>query len=172
MNFTLGGHHLRVERREPAEPLTRRSAMFSGGSPCNRFPMNSQDTMAMLFQHGVSVGMANANASQSPTAAPSMFTPYSSYAMSGVPHFAPLTSPGRMVESESTHGFHTHAQAFMPQSLQHGMNPDFGQFQVPTIGPAQTAHYMPTSNWAQRTTNYQWPPADSSVPTITRDEIP
>ncbi|KAL9006147.1 MAG: hypothetical protein Q9188_001116 [Gyalolechia gomerana] len=170
--FNLGGHRLRVERKEPAESLARRDTMLSGGSPRNRFPMNSQDTMTMLFQHGVSVGMANAGASQSPPATSSMFTPYNAYAFAGVPQFAPLTSQGRLLESETSPGLQAHAQAFVPQALQHGVNPALSQFQVPTINPAQTAHYLPANNWAQRTNNYQWPPADPTVPTITREEIP
>lgn len=173
LKFDLGGHRLRVERKEPAESLARRDAMLSGGSPRNRFHMNSQDTMTMLFQHGVSVGMANASASQSPPAASSMFTPYHAYAFAGVPQFAPLTSQGRLIENETSQGLQAHAQAFVPQALQHGANPGLNHYQVPTITPAQTAHYLPVANnWANRTNNYQWPPADSTVPTITREEIP
>ncbi|KAL9030002.1 MAG: hypothetical protein Q9196_001832 [Gyalolechia fulgens] len=169
--FNLGGHRLRVERKEPAESLARHDTMLSGGSPRNRFPMASQDTMTMLFQHGVSVGMANASASQSPPGASSMFTPYNTYGFAGVPQFAPLTSQGRLLESEAAQGLQAHAQACVPQTLQHGVNPTLSQFQVPTIAPAQTAHYLPASNWPQRTNNYQWPPADPTIPTITREEI-
>ncbi|KAL9600611.1 MAG: hypothetical protein Q9219_003044 [cf. Caloplaca sp. 3 TL-2023] len=172
VKFELGGHHLRVERKESAEALVRRDAIFSGGSPRNRFPTGSQNTMAMMFQHGVSVGMANASASQSPTAAASLFTPYSSYPLSGVSPYVTFPSSGRLIENEPSQGLHAHAQAFVPQSMQHGMNSGLGQYQVPTITAAHTAHYLPNSNWAQRTTNYQWPPADSTVPTITREEIP
>ncbi|KAL8942421.1 MAG: hypothetical protein Q9216_001685 [Gyalolechia sp. 2 TL-2023] len=170
--FNLGGHRLRVERKEPAESLARRDTMVSGGSPRNRFPMSSQETMTMLFQHGVSVGMANASSSQSPPAASSMFTPFNAYAFAGVPQFSPLTSQGRLIESETSQGLQAHAQAFVPQALQHGVNPALGQFPVGTINPAQSAHYLPASSWTQRTNNYQWPPADSAVPTITREEIP
>lgn len=171
--YQLGNNVLRVERREAAGSLARRDVMVSRGSPRNRFQAN-RDTMEMLFQQGVSVGMANANAnaSQSPTAAHSLYTPYNSYTLAGVPQFAPIAAPSQMFENDGSPGLHAHAQAFVPQSLQHVVPQGLGQYQVPTITPAQTTHYMPRTHLAQRTSNYQWPPADSTVPKITKEEIP
>ncbi|KAL8697748.1 MAG: hypothetical protein Q9224_002160 [Gallowayella concinna] len=175
--YQLDGHRLRVERKESAESLAHRDSMISGGSPRNsRLPSNTQDTMAMLFQHGVSVGMANANASQSPTTASSMYSPWSTYPHFGLPQLTTMVPGGRFIDNDGQ-GPQAHA-AFVPQALQQGMAPALGHYQVPTITPAQTAHYMPYGNSAQRTTNYQWPPVTSPsrnpsfLPSITKEEIP
>ncbi|KAL8708272.1 MAG: hypothetical protein Q9220_006849 [cf. Caloplaca sp. 1 TL-2023] len=179
--YQIEGHRLRVERKETAETLAHREAMFSGGSPRNRFPINPQDTMAMLFQHGVSVGMANATASQSPPPAPSLFTPFNSYQQFGMPAFqSPIATSSRLIEDEGSAGMHghAHAQNFVPQSLQQGISPALGQYPMPTISPAQTAQYLPYNGWTQRTTNYQWPPVSSAsqtsayLPNMTKDEMP
>ncbi|KAL8818781.1 MAG: hypothetical protein Q9223_002660 [Gallowayella weberi] len=175
--YQLDGHRLRVERKESAESLAHRDAVFSGGSPRNtRLPSNAQDTMAMLFQHGVSVGMANANASQSTTAASSMYSPWSTYSPYGLPQMTTMLPGGRYIDNEGQ-GPQVHA-AFVPQALQQGMGPALGHFQLPTITPAQTAQYMPYASTTQRTSNYQWPPVTSPsrnptfLPSITKEEIP
>ncbi|KAL8953972.1 MAG: hypothetical protein Q9222_000182 [Ikaeria aurantiellina] len=177
--YQIEGHRLRVERKESAETLAHREAMFSGGSPRNRFPINPQDTMAMLFQHGVSVGMANATASHSPPSAPSMYTPFNSYQPFGMPAFtSPVATSSRLIEDEGSAGMHGHAHNCVPQSLQQGMTPTLGQYPLPTISPAQTAQYLPYNGWTQRTTNYQWPPASSANQTSTlrsamvKDQMP
>lgn len=168
--YSLGGHVLRVEPRESAASLARRDAMVSRGSPRNRFQAN-RDTMEMLFQQGVSVGMANANASQSPTTAHSLYTPYNAYALTGVPQFTPIAAPSQLIDNNGSPGLHAHAQAFVPQSLQHVMPQGLGQYQLPTMAPSQTTRYIPRTHLAERTTNYQWPPVESTVPKITKDEI-
>lgn len=145
--------------------------MATRGSPRNRFQAN-EETMEIMFQQGVSVGLANANASQSPPAPASLYTPYNAYTLPGVPQFAPVTGPTQMVGNDGTQGLHAHAQTFVPQSLQHVVPQGLGQYQVPTITPAQTTHYMPRTTLAQRTTNYQWPPVNQDVPKITKEEIP
>ncbi|KAI4264603.1 MAG: hypothetical protein L6R38_001641 [Xanthoria sp. 2 TBL-2021] len=171
--YQIDGHRLRVERKESAESLAQRENMFSGGSPRNRFPANAQDTMALLFQHGVSVGMANANASQSPTAAPPMYTPWSNYQQFGLPPMGTMPPGGRLME----HDAQAHASAFVPQTIPHGMTHGMSaalpQYQMPTITPAQTAQYMPYNSMAQRTTNYQWPPVTSPTrnPTFPKQDI-
>ncbi|KAL8772028.1 MAG: hypothetical protein Q9209_002693 [Squamulea sp. 1 TL-2023] len=174
--YQIDGHRLRVERKESADALAHRDAMFSGGSPRNRFPPNAQDTMALLFQHGVSVGMANANASQSPTAAPPMYSPWSHYQHFGMPQMTTMAPSGRLMENDAQE-LQSNAAAYVPQSLQHGMGPAVGPFPIPTITPAQTAHYMPYSSMAQRTTNYQWPPITSpsrkpTFPTVNDKDVP
>ncbi|KAI4110648.1 MAG: hypothetical protein LQ339_001224 [Xanthoria mediterranea] len=158
--YQIDGHRLRVERKESAESLALRENMFSGGSPSNRLPTNAQDTMALLFQHGVSVGIANANASQSNSTAPPMYTPWSNYQQFGLPHMATLPSGSRLVESDAQ-ALQAHASAFVPQPIPHGMSPGLPQYQMPTITPAQTAQYMPYDNMARRTAHYQWPPVTS-----------
>ncbi|KAL8807369.1 MAG: hypothetical protein Q9182_000708 [Xanthomendoza sp. 2 TL-2023] len=175
--YQLDGHRLRVERKESAESLAHRDAIFSGGSPRNsRVPSNTQDTMAMLFQHGVSVGMANANVSQSPAAASSMYSPWSTYPPYALPQMTTIVPGGRFIDNEGQ-GPQSHA-AFVPQALQQGLGPALSHFQLPTITPAQTAQYMPYGSTTQRTSNYQWPPVTSPSrnptfhPSITKEEIP
>lgn len=177
--YHLGGNRLRVEPKESAESLARRDALFAGGSPRNRASARSQQTMAMMFQQGVQIGMANATASQSPTAASPMYQAYNTFQQYGVPQYAPVTTPRRLVENEPSQALQAHAPTFIPQSLQHGMAPMLGQYELPAIMPAQTAHYMPSDNWtAQRTSNYQWPPVTAagqgspSIPTIIKEEVP
>ncbi|KAI4157412.1 MAG: hypothetical protein L6R39_000694 [Caloplaca ligustica] len=169
--YQLGGHPLRVEAKESAASLARREAQVSRGSPRDRLQANNR-TMTMLFQQGVSVGMANANASQSPTASSSLYTPYNAYTLPGLPSFAPMTVPNQLIGDGGSGNLQAHAQAFVPQSLQHAMPQGLGSYHMPTITPAQTTHYPPRTNLAPRATNYQWPPADSSVPTITNEEVP
>ncbi|KAL8968761.1 MAG: hypothetical protein Q9183_002311 [Haloplaca sp. 2 TL-2023] len=75
--YQLGGHELRVEPRQSAEALARRDAPFAGGSPRTRVAArSSQQTMAMMFQQGVQIGMANATASQLPAVAAPMYPAY------------------------------------------------------------------------------------------------
>ena len=75
--YQLGGHELRVEPKQSAEALARRDAPFAGGSPRARVAArSSQQTMAMMFQQGVQIGMANATASQLPAVAAPMYPAY------------------------------------------------------------------------------------------------
>ncbi|KAL8993412.1 MAG: hypothetical protein Q9169_006361 [Polycauliona sp. 2 TL-2023] len=147
--YQIEGHRLRVERKECAESLAQRESALSGGSPRNRFPNSAQDAMAMLFQHGVSVGLANANASQSPTTAPSMYTPWSNYQQFGLPPVPTMPPAGQYIENEAQGLPTTHASTFIPQSFPNGMSTAHGHYQLPTITPAQTAQYMPYGNMAQ-----------------------
>ncbi|KAL8659689.1 MAG: hypothetical protein Q9226_000314 [Calogaya cf. arnoldii] len=156
--YQIDGHRLRVERKESAESLAQRDNMFSGGSPRHQFPASAQDTMALLFQHGISVGMANANASHSQAAAPPMYTPWTGYQQFGLPSMATMPPDSRLMDNEAAH-----ASGFVSQAMPHSMNAAIPQYQMPTITQAQTAQYMPFhNNVAQRTTNYQWPPLSSS----------
>ncbi|KAL8845345.1 MAG: hypothetical protein Q9176_000516 [Flavoplaca citrina] len=158
--YQIDGHRLRVERKVSAESLAQREHMFSGGSPRDRVSSNAHDTMAMLFQHGVSVGMANAGATQSPTSAPPLYTPWSGYQHFGLSPMVTMSAGSRL--DNDTQGVPAaHPSTFVPPSFSSGMSPALGQYQMPTITPAQTAHYMPYGNMAHRTTNYQWPPVTS-----------
>ncbi|KAL8991495.1 MAG: hypothetical protein Q9177_000119 [Variospora cf. flavescens] len=169
--YELGGSTLRVEPKESAATLARRETMVSRGSPRNRFQAN-KETMELLFQHGVSVGIANANASQSPTTASTLYAPYPAYALPGIHQFAPINAPTHLMENEGSPGLHAHSNAYVPQPVQHVIPQGFSQYQVPTIAPAQTTHYIPRPNLAQRTTNYQWPPVDPALPMITKEHVP
>ncbi|KAL9587209.1 MAG: hypothetical protein Q9212_000368 [Teloschistes hypoglaucus] len=177
--YQLEGLRLRVERKVSADTLARRDFMCTGGSPRTRAPTNAQNAMAMVFQQGFSIGMANANASQPPPAAASIYPAYNNFSHYSMPQFASVHGTNRFVEDEASQGLHAHAPAFVPQALQHGIAPMLGQLEIPTIMQAQTAHYTPSTSWApQRTTNYQWPPVTSSgqnspsIPTITKEEVP
>ncbi|KAL9014866.1 MAG: hypothetical protein Q9173_000503, partial [Seirophora scorigena] len=147
--YVLGGSALRVEPKESAASLARRESIVSRGSPPTRFQAN-KETMELLFQHGVSVGIANANASQSPNTASTLYTPYNAYALPGIHQLAPLNAPNHLMENEGSPGMHAHSHhPFAPQSLNHIIPQGFGQYHVPTIAPAQTTHYIPRTNLAQ-----------------------
>ncbi|KAL8661369.1 MAG: hypothetical protein Q9202_005671 [Teloschistes flavicans] len=177
--YQLEGLRLRVERKVSADTLTRRDIMCTGGSPRTRMPTNAQNAMAMVFQQGFSIGMANAKTSQPPTAASSLYPTYNNFPHYSMPQFAQLHGTNGLIENEASQGLHAHAPTFVPQALQHGVGPMLGQLEMPTMMQAQTAHYTPSTTWTpQRTTNYQWPPVASggqnspSVPTITKEEVP
>ncbi|KAL8675259.1 MAG: hypothetical protein Q9168_000380 [Polycauliona sp. 1 TL-2023] len=172
--YQIDGHRLRVERKESAESLAQRENVFSGGSPRNRYPHNTQDTMAMLFQHGVSVGLANANnVSQPPTAASPMYPSWSNYPQFGLPPVPSMPPAGRFMETDAQGAPAAHASTFIPQAFPNGMSTGHGHYQMPTITPAQTAQYMPYSNVAQRTSDYQWPPVTSPTrnPTFPKQDM-
>ncbi|KAI4168588.1 MAG: hypothetical protein LQ348_007461, partial [Seirophora lacunosa] len=170
--YVLGGSTLRVEPKESAASLARRESIVSRGSPPTRFQAN-KETMELLFQHGVSVGIANANASQSPNTASTLYTPYHAYALPGIHGIAPIDAPNHLMENEGSPGLHAHSHhPFASQSLNHIIPQGFGQYHVPTIAPAQTTNYIPRTNLAQRTTDYQWPPVDPTLPKMAKEHSP
>lgn len=77
-----------------AEQRARREMIDRTFMEGNRFPADGQDTMALLFQHMVSVGMVNANALQSISTAPAMYISWSNYQHFGWPSMATM-APGR-----------------------------------------------------------------------------
>ena len=89
----LSGVRLRVERKEIVDTSPGRDMSFAGGSPRNRF-FADNEAMALMFQRGLSIGMANAAASQAPVMHPPAMHPpamhppvYSQY-----PYYQPLSS--------------------------------------------------------------------------------
>ena len=151
---TMQGVRLRVEQKESIDQYNRRDmAMVSGGSPRDRYFAESQDALAMLFQRGVSVGMANAAASQAqalpaPNYGAGAYPYYPTYNQSQYgQYFNPAAIP---FESESPSGAHMHGNLYMPNGM--------AQMQFPTA-PPQYIQYPQYPQPAPRPTNYQWPPA-------------
>ena len=157
--ITFQGSRLRVEHKESVDVHNRRDmSIVSGGSPRNRFIADNQEALAILFQRGVSVGMANAAAQAQSLPA----SAYASGAYSYYPHYnqsqyGPYMSPTTTIESESPANMFVHGNQYMPPMMGH-----VGQMQYPTAPP----QYVPYSQYQQPTppqasvarSNYQWPP--------------
>ncbi|KAL8741397.1 MAG: hypothetical protein Q9190_005988 [Brigantiaea leucoxantha] len=169
--YELGGVRLRVQRKETLDFLGRRETwMFPGGSPRNLPCAESPEAMAALFQRGISVGMANAAASQSQNLPPPpVYAPYQLY-----PQLSPAHEP-----STTTTTLPFHGNQYLPQPMTPALSPlmppsmqPFQPFQFPGIGQG-SPQYAQHSNWHQRTSDYQWPLTFSSsepVPTTTNGE--
>ena len=155
--ISLQGSRLRIEQKESIDPYSRRDlATASGGSPRARYLAESQDALAMLFQRGVSVGMANAATSQ----AQIMPTPH--YSTAGYPYYPAFnqTQYGQYfpqatisVDNESNSGLQIHGNPYIPNGT--------SSVQYPTAPPP----YIPYAQYPQaapRPTNYQWPPPNDS----------
>ena len=133
--------------------------------------------MNVLFQRGVSLGMASAAASQPQNPASSVFGPYQVYPPYNISQYNPFAVQSGLVENDASHGLHIHANSFGRQTVPPTLPQTLGQFNVPTISQSQTAHYMQYPSWVQRTNNYQWPPVAPSsegtnaVPTVTKEDI-
>lgn len=147
--FVIAGARLRIERKESVDPFTRRDSFRSGGSPNPRLFAESQEAMAMLFQRGVSIGMANAAASQAQAMPPPVYAPYSYYQPYSQPQYGPYVAPNAPNENETSTGLQVHGNTYMPQAMG-------GQFQYPQ-GPPQYVHYQQCQ---QRSDYYQWPPGN------------
>ena len=153
----MQGVRLRVEQKESIEQNNRRDiAMMSGGSPRGRYLAESQDALAMLFQRGVSIGMANAIAVQAQA------LPASSYGAGAYSYYPPYN------QSQYGHFFNPAAASFegeSPSSVQMHANPyastAVSQIQYPKA-PQQYAQYSQYPPPAPRPSNYQWPPANDS----------
>jgi len=153
----MQGVRLRVEQKESIDQYNRReSTTMSGGSPGHRYFGETQDALAMLFQRGVTVGIANAVASQaqalpSPGYGTGAYPYYSPYNQSQYgQYFNPMAAP---FESESPSSLQMHGNLYAPNGL--------GQMQYPRP-PPQYVQYPQVPQSAPRPTNYQWPPAIDS----------
>ena len=145
----LGGVRLRVERKEWVDPATRRfSPIKAGGSPPDRFYTDPQEAMAVLFQRGVSIGMANAAASQAQTSPPPVYSPYAYYQ----PYNQMMYGSYPQMDTEASPGLQAQGNPYMPMPM------PMGQFQYPQAS-TYTAQYPPASNRPV----YQWPPANSTA---------
>ena len=156
---TLQGNRLRVEHKESADQTNRRNlAMAAGGSPRARYIADNQEALAMLFQRGVSVGMANAAAQAQVLPA----TNYGSAAYPYYPHYnqsqyPPYVSPPTTMDPESPTNVQVNSNLYVPSVMG-----QLAQMQYPSAPPqyVQYPHYQagPTPR-----SNYQWPPPASTA---------
>ena len=152
---SLQGSRLRIEQKESIDPYSRRDlATASNGSPRSRYIAESQDALALLFQRGVTVGMANAVTSQAQT------MPAPNYGAAAYPYYSPFnqTQYGQYfpqatiaLENESASGLQMHGNPYLPSSMT--------SVQYPTALPSYVPRYPQV---APRPTNYQWPPPNDS----------
>ncbi|KAL9609965.1 MAG: hypothetical protein Q9167_005293 [Letrouitia subvulpina] len=162
--YELGGNRLRVERKESLEFVGRRDmSSFTGGSPRNHMFTDSPEAMALLFQRGVSVGMANAAASQTHTLSPSVYAPYQLY-QPLTTQYGSFTAPASQLDNEPQNSLPVQGNQYLPHSispaLSQAMPPavqTYSAFQLPSLPPG-SSQYIQHPHWHQRTSNYQWPP--------------
>ena len=154
---SIEGVRLRVERKESAEPVGRRgSPMTSMGSPRNRYVADPVEA-SLLFQHGFSVGMANAAVSSpifNPNAPqgmpPPIFAPYSYYQPPyNSSQYGPYVAPASAVDEDTSAAMQVHNSTYMTQPI--------GQFQY----PQGTTPYAPYSYYPPRP-SYVYPPNNSN----------
>lgn len=147
----LSGVRLRVERKETIEPSPRRGlAVMSGGSPRNRY-LADNEAMALMFQRGLSIGMANAASSPVSPVPPPTFTPYPYYQpMNPQSAYNPYADPNLGANNEASANVQIHGNAYVPQTIT-------GQFQFPQGVPPYALSQFPT-----RQNTYQWPPNNTN----------
>lgn len=151
---TLHGSRLRVEHKESVDNYNRRDLSFvSGGSPRNRYLADNQEALAMLFQRGVSIGMANAAAQVQALPA----SGYGSGAYSYYPHYnqsqyGPYVSPSATIDSESPSNLQVHGNLYVPPVMG-----QMTQMQYPAA-PPQYVQYPQYPQPLPARSNYQWPP--------------
>lgn len=153
----MQGVRLRVEQKESIEPNNRRDPpSWSGGSPHGRYIADSPDALAMLFQRGVSVGMANA---ANVAAAQGLSLPAANYNAAAYPYYAPynqaqygtpFTPAAIGWENDSSLSLQTNGNMYAPGTM--------GQVQYPKASPQYVQHPQYPQP-ASRPANYQWPPA-------------
>ena len=161
----LSGQRLRVERKETIEPNARRDISMLTGSPRNRF-FADNEAMALMFQRGLSIGMANAAASQAPAMqaptmqastmqAPLMHPPayghYSYYQpISAQSAYGSYVGPTIGVDNETASTLQVQGGPYLPPTL--------SQYQYPQGVPSFTQF----SHVPARQNTYQWPPNTST----------
>ena len=151
---TLQGSRLRVEHKESVDVYNRRdNSMVLGGSPRNHHISDNQEALAMLFQRGVSIGMANAAAQVQALPASS----YGSAAWPYYPHYnqsqyGPYVSSTTTIDSESPNNVPMHGNLYMP--------PMMGPIaQIPlSSAPPHCVQYAQYPQPLPARSNYQWPP--------------
>lgn len=155
--YMLSGVRLRVERKEIVDASPRRDmALCAGGSPRNRFYADNE-AMALMFQRGISIGMANAAASHAPVMHPPAMHPpvYGQY-----PYYQPLNSqsaaygpfvgPAIGVDNETPANLQLQGSPYV--------SPTLGQYQYPQA----VSSYAHFSHIPARQSTYQWPPSNLS----------
>ena len=164
----LQGNRLRIEQKESIDPYSRRdlaTGTASSGSPRTRYLTESQDALALLFQRGVTVGMANAANSQAlsvgmanPATTQAQAMPAPNYGAAAYPYYSPFNQtqygqyfPQATIALENDPGLQIHGNPYLPTNM--------NSVQYPTALPSYVPHYPQP---APRPTNYQWPPPNDS----------
>lgn len=147
----LSGARLRVERKETVEPGARRDlAVMSGGSPRNRY-LADNEAMALMFQRGLSIGMANAASSPVQAIPPPSFTPYPYYQpMNPQATYNPYADPNLGVNNDTPANVQIHGNTYVPHTIT-------GQFQY-----SQGVHPYALVQFPTRQNTYQWPPNNTN----------
>ena len=171
----LSGVRLRVERKETFEPSPRRKlAMMPGGSPRERY-VAENEMMALMFQRGLSLGLANAAASPAPNMHPQPYAPYAFYQpFSHQPAYNQFGGPAFVTENEIASGLHMHGNTYMSPNVgsyqyQHEA-PQYETTQSPGR-PYQFTQEEPQYNTAQTPVSpYQWPRRSSNADNVASSE--
>lgn len=162
----VAGVRLRVERKEIVDTSPRRDvSFFAAGNPRSPY-FADNEAMALMFQRGVSIGMANAAASQAPVMhpptmhSPAMHPPaihppiYGQY-----PYYQPLNS-------QSAYGPFVGTAIGVDNETPANLQVQGGQFVPPTMGqyqyPQAVSSYAQFSHIPARQSTYQWPPNNSA----------
>lgn len=165
---TLQGSRLRVERKESVDVLNRRDmSMVSGGSPRSLYIADNQEALAMLFQRGVSVGMANAaaQAHASPAAGYGSGT-YSYYPQYNQSPYGPYVSPTTIMDGDSPNNAQTHGNLYIPPVMG-----QMGQMQYPSA-PLACVQFPQYPQPLPARSNYQWPPLTGTTNNDTTSATP
>ena len=147
--YVLSGVYLRVERKETIEPHPRRGlSIMTGGSPQNRY-LADNEAMALMFQRGLSIGMANAASSPVQPVPPPAFAPYPYYQPVNSPSaYNPYADPALAMTNEAPATLQVPGNTYLPQAMG---NP----LQYPQAVSPYTVGQFPA-----RQNTYQWPPAN------------
>lgn len=125
-------------------------SILTGGSPRNRY-LADNEAMALMFQRGLSIGLANATASPAPPMAPPSFAPYPYYqALNPQTAFNPYIGQAVGVDDEASANLHIQGNPFMPQPMT--------QYQYP-----QDMIPYGLGQFPARQNSYQWPPSNANA---------
>lgn len=137
----MNGCRLRIE---PKVDTFRRDQVVTG-SPLRPPPLDQQDVMARLFQHGVSVGLATA-ASQAQAVQPPVYGAYPYYHPTQYGAFANQQVHHAIVENEGSVSMQTtHGAAYASQDAGH----------YPHVQPSPNAAYPQYAAYPVRVP-YEW----------------
>jgi hypothetical protein len=124
-------------------------SILTGGSPRNRY-LADNEAMALMFQRGLSIGLANATAAPPPMAPPS-FAPYPYYqALNPQAAFNPYMGQAVGIDDEISSNLQIQGSPFMPQPMT--------QYQFP-----QDMIPYGLGQFPARQNSYQWPPSNANA---------
>lgn len=150
-NYKISDTRLRVEPKETIEPSPRRNlSILTGGSPRNRY-LADNEAMALMFQRGLSIGLANATASPAPSMVPPSYAPYPYYQAVNPPTtFNAYIGPTVGIENEVSSNIPLQGNAYIPQPLNH--------YQY-----SQEIFPYGLGQFPARQNTYQWPPSNEGA---------